>query len=174
MAKSLIFCPVCQYGVFIENGAIARARKAGLALYCGRECSGIGRRKNRSPAELKEAKRLYDIQYRAERAEEIKAAKAARHKRTYDPEKAAVERRLKMPRHVEYCRRPEYREWKAGYDREYRAKREYGPFWESFMLLQDVKAEALARASRYEIDLQNGKLNKSTKRRREYEKIVGR
>ncbi|MGS7457682.1 hypothetical protein, partial [Mycobacterium tuberculosis] len=69
-----------------------------------------------------------------------------------------------MPKHIEYCRRPEYRAWKRGYDRRYRAKKHYGPFWESALTLVEIEAEVLSRATRYQLDLESGKLNKSLRR----------
>lgn len=77
-----------------------------------------------------------------------------------------------MHLHVEYCRRPEYREWKKGYDREYRCKQEYGPFWEAASILFDIENEINERISRYEIYQQNGTLNKHLNRRRDYERLI--
>lgn len=168
MAQSLIFCPQCGFGVFVENRAINRARKAGMTVYCGRACSGLGRRKGKTVAQKKAEKSTYDAQRRIDLATRLKAEKAAYHRRTYDPVKAAIERKARMPRHVEYCRQPAYREYKRQYDRSYRAKKDFGPFWEAAMLVEDLNKAVLSRASRYEIDLQNGKLNKATKRKRDY------
>lgn len=174
MGKSLVFCPSCAFGVYMENGLINRAKKIGAPLYCGRECAGIARRKEPlSDAERCRDKAAYDREYRAKNRASIKARKAAYFQATYDPEKARVERAAKMDRHVEYCRRPEYRAYKVQYDRTYRAKKDFGPFWESSVLLTNIQTEVLSRASRYEIDLQNDKLNKATRRRRDYEKTLG-
>ena len=173
MGKSLIFCPQCEFGVFVENGAINRAARAGLTLYCGRECARLGRRKDKPVAQKKAEKKAYDAQRRIDLAARIKAEKAAYHARTYDQVKAAIERKARMPRHVEYCRQPAYREYKRQYDRSYRARKDFGPFWEAAMLVDDLNKAVLSRASRYEIDLQNGKLNKATKRKRDYVQSVG-
>lgn len=174
MAQSLIFCPVCGFGVFIKNGAIGRAAKIGAPLYCGRECAGVARRKHKSTEQKRAEKAAYDAARRVELADQLKAAKREYHKRTYDPVKAAVERKAKMPRHVEYCRRPEYRAKKRAYDIRHRAAQDYGPFAEAAMVLRDLETEILSRATRYEIDLQNGKLNKSTRRKRDYAQAIGR
>lgn len=172
--RSAVQCTACGTWRLKENGEITRARKAGLNLYCNRTCAGVGRRKEPiTEAEQKAAKRQYDIEYRAKNADRLKAEKAERFRRTYDPAKAAVERRARMPRHIEYCRQPEYRKWKADYDRKFRAQKQFGPFAEAFLVLQDLQTEVLSRASRYEIDLQNGKLNKATNRRRDYDKTIG-
>ena len=64
-----------------------------------------------------EEKRLYDAAYRKKNLAMLKAKKRAYFKRTYDPVKAAIGRKARMARHVAYCRRPEYREWKRAYDK---------------------------------------------------------
>lgn len=60
-------------------------------------------------------KAAYDRDYRKKNAVRIKADHAAYFQRTYDPVKAAIERKKKMPVHVEYCRQPIYRAYKQGY-----------------------------------------------------------
>ena len=96
-------------------------------------CSGLGRRKNKTDGQKKQEKRLYDMEYRAKNREMLKRKKRAYFQRTYDPAKAAIERKQGMPQHLEYCRRPAYKEWKRDYDRRLRA-REYGPFADAHML----------------------------------------
>jgi len=171
--KSLVFCPVCGFGVFIENGAINRAKAKDATLYCGRVCAGVGRRKELLAEPVKRTlKADYDRQYREVNRERLRAEKAAYFQRTYDPVKAAVERRKIMPRHVEYCRQPEYVAWKRGYDRTYRAKKDFGPFWEAALLVEDIGKEVLARSSRYQINIDKGSYNKSQFRRRDYERLI--
>lgn len=172
MASSIITCAQCGLPSPRRNGDINRARAAGLPLYCDRKCAGLNRRETRSKAELVAAKRLYDIEYRARNLAKIKAAKHAHFKRTYDPEAARVERQHRMPAHAEYCRRPEYREYKAQYDRRHLAQKQYGEYWEAAMLERDLTSEVLTRQTRYEIDLENGKLNKTTNRRRDYDRLI--
>lgn len=171
MSLILVNC-ACGHPAMLEAGAVNRARRKGAPIYCTRECSGVFRRKNKTADQRKAEKAEYDRQRRAELADEIRAAKREYHKRAYDPVAAAEARKAKMPRHVEYCRRPEYREWKREYDRQYRAKQEFGPFWEASLLLLDLQAEVLTRATRYEIDLQSGTLNKKQVRRRDYERQI--
>ncbi len=119
--------------------------------------------------EKKEAKRLYDIEYRAKNGEILKAKKQDYFKRTYDPVKAAIERKKIMPRHIEYCRRPEYKVKKQKYDEVYRAKKVYGEFWEAFLLIQNLGKEVDSRITKQEIAGINGTRNKSQTRRRNYE-----
>ena len=166
-------CPQCRADYQAERGALTRAQNAGLNHYCSRACAGLARRKNRTDEEKKALKSAYDAQRRIDLADRIRAQKAAHHKETYDPVKAAIERKANMARHVAYCQRPEYKAWKVQYDRQYRAKKDFGPFWEAAMILEQVQEEVLSRATRYEIDLQNGKLNKRNRRKSGYEKTIG-
>lgn len=88
----------------------------------------------------KEAKAAYDLEYRNRNREMLKAKKAAYFQKTYDPTKAAVERKATMPRHIEYCRRPEYREIKKNYDRR-KLLEEYGEYAGCYLLLRELRAE---------------------------------
>src|SRR5262245_23738158 len=122
-----VICPYCKRTVEKSTSAVNRSRKIGAPVYCGRTCAGFARRQWKSDAQKRLEKSEYDAEYRNKNAAKLRADKAARHKRTYDPASAAIERKKRMPMHVEYCRRPEYRAYKQQYDREYRAK-EYGEF----------------------------------------------
>jgi hypothetical protein len=167
-----ITCAYCGAKSEKPTGIVNRARNAGAPLYCDRECAGLGRRKNKSVEQLKAEKREYDARRRIELADEIRAAKREYHKRTYDPIEAAKKRKLRMPYHVEYCRRPEYRAKKKAYDHVYNAKRNYGPFWEIQLLTLDIRNAVLERQTDYEIRLAKGGLAKSQKRKRAYDQIV--
>ena len=170
MALVEIKCETCGRTAFKQKGSVNRARKIGAPLYCSRACAGIARRRFKTPEQKKEEKRLYDIEYRRRNRDRIRAKKAEYFKRTYDPAKAAVERKKRMAQHVEYCRRPEYRQYKKAYDRQYRAKRLYGGFWEAYLLTLDIRNEVLRQRTDYEIRLENGTLNKRSQRRRAYER----
>jgi hypothetical protein len=153
---------------------VNRAEKKGANLFCDRACAGLFRRVQRPPEEKKALKAAYDARRREDLRDRLRAEKAAYHKRTYDPAKARNLRKATMPRHVEYCRRPAYRKWKADYDRKHRATKQFGPFAEAAILLGDLESEILSRATRYEIDLANGTLNKKLQRRRDYERQTDR
>lgn len=164
------FKPPCAWcGVRVQQawGAINRARRIGAPVYCGKECGGHGRRKGLSEAEKKQAKRLYDMEYRASNRALLKKKKRAYHERTYDPKAAAIKRAVLMPRHVEYCRRPEYRAKKHEYDVKRIAKVAYGPFAEAFLTLRAIEREVHERASDYDVRLANGTLNKKIQRSRD-------
>lgn len=147
-----------------------RAMKMGANLYCGKVCAGRGRRVAKTAAQKKEEKRLYDMQYREKNQARIQQNKAAYFKRTYDPVVAAVARKERSADHAEYCRRPEYVVWKREYDQKYRARKEYGDFWQSFLILRSIEKEVAERATKQEIAAANGTLNKAQTRKRDYER----
>ena len=165
-----VHCALCNSETEKKLSAVNRAKRIGASIYCNRTCAGLGRRKNKTDDEKREAKRLYDIAYREKNLDEIKSRQAEYFQRTYDPESAAIKRKENMPRHVEYCRRPEYRKWKSEYDRQYRAKNEFGEFWEVALIVADIDKEVSERMSRQEISQTNGTFNKAQHRRREYER----
>lgn len=164
-------CVNCGKVSYRLAGDVNKARKKGASLYCGRVCAGVGRRSDKTRAEKKEEKRLYDISYRLKNREAIKKRKKEYFKKTYDKEKAAQERARNMPRHLEYCRSPKYKAWKKRYDEEYRAKNNYGEFWESSLALLQIEKEVSSRMDWTEIRTINKVLNKKQTRRRDYERF---
>lgn len=159
-------CAHCGQTADKPPSHVNRSRELGLRLFCDRRCMGLAKRKYKTKAQKVEEKRIYDAAYRHENLATIKARKRAYHKRTYDPAKARIERKKKMARHVEYCRRPEYKRWKREYDRRYRAK-EFGPFAEAYMLTIDLNREIKGRMTNHEIKWENKTSNKAQFRRRE-------
>lgn len=174
MSNAAIICAYCGKEAMKETREINRAARGSAPLYCGRTCAGEARRTFKPDAQKRAEKAAYDAMYRLRDPEDRKRRRAEYHQRTYDPVKAAAERKLKMPRHVEYCRRPEYRKWKTDYDRKYCARKNYGPFAEAALVLRDLEAEIGTRATRTEIAIANGTLNKWTQRRRDYERQTDR
>ena len=158
-------CAHCGKTADRPAGHVNRSRAQGMKLYCGRRCSGLGRRDGKTKAERKEEKRLYDLKYRAKNLKRILARKKEYHKRTYDPVKAAEHRKTRMPYHVEYCRRPEYRVKKAAYDQK-RRDAEYGEFAEVARLTIDLNREIKGRMTNAEIKWENETANKSQFRKR--------
>jgi hypothetical protein len=146
-----------------SQSSIRRAVREGKPLYCNRVCSGLARRV--PPDEKKETKRVYDARRRVELATEISVKKAAYYQRTRDPAKERGYRRANMARHVELCRRPEYRAYKADYDRELRAA-EYGEYADAYLLLLDLEQEIRSRASSYERRRARGYYTRSAQQRR--------
>lgn len=158
-------CQQCGKSIQKEVQHVNRAKRRGNKLFCDRVCFGLSRRKNQSKGELVEKKRLYDIEYRNKNRDILKAKKSEYFQRTYDPQKARIERKKNMQRHIEYCRRPEYVEWKKEYDKQYRAKKDFGEFWESKLALQEI--DEILKPHRYEIMIENGTFCKAQRRKRE-------
>lgn len=166
----IIVCAFCSETAEKRPGSVNHSHRIGAPVYCNKACAGLARRKHKTAEQKRAEKAAYDAEYRSNDTNDLKARRRAFHLRTYDRELARVERKKKMARHIEYCRRPEYRKKKSVYDAILRAKKNFGHFWESALLLSDIQTEVLSRATRYEIDLANGKLNKTTHRRRDYER----
>lgn len=169
----IITCPQCGCQVDKRAGEVNRAKAAGRTLYCGRECAGLARRHDtRTPEQKKADKAAYDTNYRAKNREMLKAKKAAYYAENHDREKERATRQKRMPQHLEYCRRPEYRAKKKVYDRQYRAEKFYGELAEAFVLTLEIRDAALEKAGGdYELRLMKGTLSKSQKRRRDYERL---
>jgi hypothetical protein len=165
--KVIAFCEYAYCNAIVpqSQSSIRRAQREDKPLYCNRVCSGMARRDHRTPDQKKEAKRGYDAQRRAEKAAEISVRKAAYYQRTRDPVKERARRAANMDRHVELCRRPEYRDYKSDYDREYRA-REYGEYAEAYLLLLDLEREIRSRATWYERRKAKGYYTRSAQQRR--------
>lgn len=166
MADSEIICDHCGEKTIKPNGQVNRAVRDEKPLYCNRKCSGLAQRCNKTSGELKEEKRLYDIGYRNKNSESMKIKKAEYFQRTYDPAEAAIERKKNMHRHVEYCRKPEYRAKKKIFDRKYVAKKCYGDLWEVQVLTLDIQDEVKSRMTKQQIRVEAGIYNKSQRRHR--------
>lgn len=159
-------CARCGKLTSRPAGHVNRSRAQGMRLYCGRTCSAVSRRKPISVEQKKAEKCAYDMRYRKKNAAKRRAQKAAYHKATYDPIKAAQKRKARMPYHVEYCRRPEYKAYKQRYDQKRRSA-EYGPAAEAYGMLLDLTREIRGRATSYEIKRANGTFGKRQARARE-------
>lgn len=159
-------CAHCGKQADKPAGHVNRARARGLKLYCGRNCSGLGRRQGKTKEQRVAEKAAYDADYREKNRAMLKAKKREYYERTYDPVTAAAYRKKSMPIHVEYCRRPEYKAWKREYDRRHRAG-EFGEFAEAYMLTMDLNREIKGRKTNEQIKYENGCTNKSQRRERE-------
>lgn len=113
-------------------GCYNRAMRVGSPLFCSQTCSGIAHRTDTRTKEQKVAdKAEYDRQYRERNRESLQGKKANYYRENHDREKEREVRQRRMPLHVEYCRRPEYKNYKREYDANRRAS-EYGPFGEAY------------------------------------------
>lgn len=162
MALITCNCHHCNKEILKEAGHVNRANSLGMGLYCNKTCFGLANRNNKTIEQKKAEKKIYDEKYREHNFKKIKAKKHAYFKRTYDKEKAAIVRKQRSSYHAEYCRRPDYREWKKQYDAVYRAKKEGGEFWESLIIINMIQKEYDDKMVRQ----QNNLHNKSQKRKR--------
>jgi len=165
----IITCSNCGVKKDRPTGDVNRAKKEGRKLYCSRKCSGIANRSHKSKEQLIEEKRIYDAQYR--QREGFKEKARANWAKNYDPVKAAVYRKKRMHKHIAYCRTPEYKKWKSDYDKKYRAKKQFGNYYESALLLIQINTEIRKKESFTERATNKGTLNKWQTRRRSYERI---
>ena len=170
MAVVECVCPQCLVTFEAEAGAVNRARKVGSPKYCGRVCSGHARQKHKTADHRRAKKAEYDRARRDKLADRLKREKAEYYQRTKDPVKEAAIRKKRMPKHVEYCRRPEYRAWKKDYDKAFRAKKEFGEFWEAGILALEIRKTCLDLSDDTEIRRQKGTLNKKANRRKDYDR----
>lgn len=88
----------------------------------------------------KARKAAYDRQYRERNQDRIRVNKSAYFQRTYDPIKAAKERKKTMPQHLEYCRQPKYKAYKRQYDKQ-RKLAAFGSFCEAYTALRELQKE---------------------------------
>lgn len=158
-------CPQCQAAFTARTGDVNRATKRGAPKYCSKACSGLARRIYRDPVEKKKLKAAYDREYRNRNHVVIKAKKAARYRVNCDREKEREIRKKRMPRHVEYCRRPEYKAYKHEYDKR-RNESEFGEFAEAWRLLQELEKEIRSQSTAYERRVANGYYIRSAQKRR--------
>jgi hypothetical protein len=131
-------CDWCGSLTAKPAGHVNRSRREGHGLCCDRRCAGRARRDTRTPEQRKSDKSAYDRQYRERNRAELKTKKAAYYKATRDPKREREIRMKRMPLHVEYCRRPEYRAKKHQYDIE-RVSSHYGEFAEAHRLLIELE-----------------------------------
>ncbi len=176
----LINCAYCGKERELWTGHVNRAKKGGYSLYCGRKCSGLGRRKNKTDEQKIEEKRIYDAGYRKKNIKRITRNKALAFQESYNPIKAAKERKKAKEerphveaKRIEYMRSKKYKGNKKKYDRLYRAIKSYGQEWgECMALTLDLRDECLNQASDYEIRMAAGTLSKTQKRRRDYDRLI--
>lgn len=172
MAGSIsLICPVCKNQHEKYIGHYNRAMKLGAPVYCSRKCAGLGRRSNKTVEQKKAEKSAYDkARLNGEHREKILAEK----KKYYFDNHEEISKKLKvyrdknMQRHVEYCRQPEYREKKKAYDHKHRLQQRYGEFWEAASVLVKLDNELDSK----QIKLDNGIVNKSQKRKRQWKTLM--
>jgi hypothetical protein len=164
----IIACPICTFRFECCAGRYNRALKISAPLYCSKLCSGLGRRSQQTTWQKKQAKSEYDRKRREEKREILRAKKRKAYVANKQAilEKMKVYRKIRMPKHLEYCMRPEYRAKKHDYDIARNAAA-YGEFAETWRLLIELQKEIRSQATAYERRVANGYYTRSAKRRRE-------
>lgn len=174
MTFTIIACARCGRQKVKRTGCVNRARAAGSKLYCGRRCSGMARRIERSIADKKSAKAAYDRGYRARDPQRRRADKAAYYQRTRDPVKERARRQARLQEHRAYITAynadPANKAAKAEYDRDFRAA-EYGEFAEAHKLLVQLEREIRSRATKYERAVARGYYQRCAQQRKRNEGI---
>lgn len=163
-----IKCAYCGKVTEKSTGHYNRAIKLGAGLYCDRRCASNGHKTNETPEEKKSIKSWYDLLLRMSMTDDERELDEFQNMvyfqwdYTNNPDKYRKRRQDRMEYHVEYCRQPEYKEWKRRYDENYRARKDYGDWWEVAIALKNLDKEIDYRESKR----QNKIYNKSTSRRK--------
>jgi ribosomal protein L24E len=160
----IVQCHWCGKDVEKHTGHVNRAKKEGCFLFCNKVCFGLNRRKPKTEDEKREIKRLYDIEYRKKNNNRIKSRMQ---KYNASPAGRAMQKRNRekfKESHKEYIKQPKYRVYKKDYDQKYCAKKNYGEFWESSLVLKEI--EQVIEPEKAELKIQKGTYNKSQKRKR--------
>jgi len=171
-----LICCYCNKSFTVKDNNIGQRKKSirlGLHIYCNRTCAGLGRRTNESPELKREIKTWYDLFIRASRTEDeywlnyLQTAFSFHFDYAASPDKYKRIRKEKQASHNEYCRQPEYKQWKKGYDEQYRAKKDYGDWWEAAIALKNLDKEIDYRESKRQNKLY---YKSTTKRKRAWQK----
>lgn len=167
-------CYNCGCSAQKSTGHYNRSIKTGAKLFCSKKCSDTFRKKDIPIAIKKLNKRLYDMEYRAKNRAMIKKKKAAYFQKSNaeNPERYKAQRQKRMPKHVEYCRQPKYKEKKHTYDRKRYAKDKFGDLWEIHVLAMDITEEAQRRMSKFEMMQKKGTINKAQRRKRKWKSLM--
>lgn len=168
MKAKCVFCGKIFEG---KAGYINRAKKLGVNIYCSRIHAGLGRRNNKTIRQKKKEKADYDNEYR--QREYVKKAKAIYFKKDYtlNPDKYRKERKRRYAAHLKYLQSDKYKKWKQNYDEKFRAKKDYGVFWECSLLLKELDVWLLKHTPEG-MHFQMGITNKTQKRKRLWQKTV--
>lgn len=164
----------CEHCERVYTRLLAYVKYHG-AKYCSRKCFSLSRRTNLTASQKKEKKRLYDIEYRRKQGKLLLAKRRESYRRNIETYRVYQRQRRESGVQKRYMRKYLKNYWttekkkdKAAYDRVFRAKKKFGPFWESHLLLLKINKEVLKRASKYECRLARGYYNKAQIRKRQW------
>lgn len=162
-----INCNFCGESFLKYKGHVNRALKNNQLLFCDKICLYLHRKSFKKPeSEKKKEKSEYDKIYKLKNKERDAPKRAAYHKKTYNVEKEREKRKKKMHLHVKYCQQPKYKQYKREYDKKYRAKKNYGEFWEASLMLNDLEQVVDNKMAKQDLNL----INKSQKRKRQWQR----
>lgn len=168
-------CNYCGKTSKRRDAYLKVAAKKGAPVFCDKKCAGLGRRTNETPEEKKAIKYWYDQFLNVSMTEDEKELEELQRMVYFqweyarNPEKHRKRRQERMAAHVEYCRQPEYKVYKQIYDEQYRAKKDYGEYWEAAIVLKNLESIIPHRLA----DKENKLHNKSiTKKKRLWQKML--
>ena len=171
MGMKKFICHHCGKESEKYTGHVNRALKMGNNIYCTRVCAGLGRRVERSEEEKKRIKSEYDKQRTDKHELWYLLYRAFEFRVDYEenPEKYKKERERKYEAHLKYLQTDKYKAWKKKYDEKFRARKEFGIYWECAILLKQLE-EQLLKIRPDGIKFQMGITNKTQKRKRLWQK----
>lgn len=159
MAATLvkITCAYCGKTSKKYLGHVNRANKIGAPVYCNKKCAGLGRRTDKTIEEKKIEKSAYDKEYRKKNIDWRMFLSAFQFTWDYqqNPEKYRQLHQKKMPKHLEYCRQPEYRKKKKSYDQRRVANKMYGEFAEAAIILRTIEEIVDNKQARFDKNCHN-------------------
>lgn len=155
--KTTITCAHCGAEVSRETSEVNRTHRNRGRLYCSRRCAGLGRRSNLTIEEKKVRKAAYDKEYRTKNKELLRKKKQANYYANHEENLRKQAARRACPewrkKHAEYKKehqaRPEWKDHKRRYDRQYRCERAVGPeMAEAYSVLIDLENELRKRINK--------------------------
>lgn len=156
-------CSYCGKEVKKSLGHYNRSLRTTTNFYCNIQCAGKGKRTSIEDKKAKKA--AYDKKIAATPERKQKRKEYFQKSYINNPEKYRAIRKQRYKKHLEYLSSPKYIQWKHEYDQKYRAKKEYGVFWECSLILKELENFLLINRPDG-IKFQMGITNKTQKRKR--------
>ena len=134
-------CFHCRVTFIRVVSQVAATQRKGRNIYCSRDCHTAQRRAGRTQEQLKECKRQREKNWREKHKSQVRLRSMAHYKKTTTSEKR--QRLYQKYKHKIAARNkdPAAKIQKKHDDRIWRAKRGYGDYWESQVLLLKLNEE---------------------------------